>query len=157
MTIIALFRCDRIMMFIGKGMWRGVSKWAAGSVLMTFPVLLLCACASGYSLPAGLPDTARRAAYEVSPEVYELRRENERFRVMLARWKPGQSDDWHTHHGDVVNYSLSDCKLQGVLPGGNVMTLVRQKGDIGFNGKDSIHKVTNAGEEDCTMLIIEQK
>ena len=104
-----------------------------------------------------LPESAKQHAYEASPDVYELIGENDKFRVMLATWKPGQSDEWHTHHGDLVNYNLTDCKLGGEMPGGKSGTLERKKGDAGFNVKGDVHKVTNIGTSDCVLLIVERK
>ncbi|MDX3985755.1 MAG: hypothetical protein QHC88_10930 [Achromobacter sp.] len=104
-----------------------------------------------------LPESANQHAYEASRDIYTLLKENDKFRVMLATWKPGQSDEWHTHHGDLVNYNLTDCKLRGELPDGRVATLERKKGEAGFNIKNDVHKVTNVGDSECVLLIVERK
>jgi len=103
------------------------------------------------------PLSANSHAYEASPDVYQLIGEDDHFRVILARWKPGQSDAWHTHHGDLVNYALTDCKLEGQIPGGQSGAFERKQGEAGFNPKGSIHKVRNAGDGDCVLLIVERK
>jgi hypothetical protein len=104
-----------------------------------------------------LPETARLHANEASPDIYKLLTENQHFRVMLATWKPGQNDEWHTHWGELVNYNLTDCTLKGELPDGKTAELVRKKGEAGFNAAKSVHKVTNVGKEDCVLLIVERK
>lgn len=104
-----------------------------------------------------LPEAWKRHAHEASPEVYKLLAENEHFRVMLAKWQPGQSDEWHTHHGDLVNFNLTDCELKGEIPGGKMGQLVRKSGEAGFNSAQSTHKVTNIGKKECVLLIVERK
>ena len=104
-----------------------------------------------------LPPFANLHAYEASPDVYQLLEENDHFRVMLATWKPGQSDEWHTHHGDLVNYALTDCELKGQGADGQFGAFERRKGESGFNAKGSVHKVGNVGDSICTLLIVERK
>jgi hypothetical protein len=104
-----------------------------------------------------LPQSARLHAYEASPDVYKLLEENDHFRVILATWHPGQSDQWHTHHGNLVNYALTDCNLDGQGPDGQSGAFERRKGESGFNSEGSIHKVANVGDSDCILLIVERK
>ncbi len=123
--------------------------------------LLLPAAVFGAGLAAhaqvALPQSANLHADEASPDVYKLLEEDEHFRVLLATWKPGQSDAWHTHHGDLVNYALTDCKLEGQIPDGRSGAFERRQGEAGFNAKGSIHKVKNVGAGDCVLLIVERK
>lgn len=112
-----------------------------------------------FPLPASaedLPETAKLSAEEVSPEVYSLIAENEHFRVMMAIWAPGQSDGWHSHHHDLTNFTLTDCTLKGENPDGGSGQLFREAGTAGFNTK-STHKVTNVGDSECRLLIVELK
>jgi hypothetical protein len=104
-----------------------------------------------------IPDSASRHAYEASPEIYELLDDNDHFRIMRATWQPGQSDEWHTHHGDLVNYALTDCTLESQGPNGQAGTFGRAKGVAGFNAEGSIHKVANVGGSICILLIVERK
>lgn len=103
-----------------------------------------------------LPDTASQHAHEASPDVYKLLGENEHFRVILATWKPGQSDEWHSHADNLANYTLTDCQLVGALPDGRTGELIRKKDTVGFNTK-STHKVKNTGSGECILLIVERK
>ncbi len=106
--------------------------------------------------PEKLPANAGQHAHEASPDVYRLLEENQHFRVILAVWKPGQSDQWHSHADELANYTLTDCQLKGLLPDGKVGELMRKKGTVGFNSK-STHKVTNTGSGECVLLIVERK
>lgn len=126
------------------------------AALLSALLLTLDGEVAAQSAPS-LPSSAHQHAYEASPDIYKLVQENESFRVMLAVWKPGQSDNWHTHHGDLTNYNLTDCKLRGELPDGKIGTLERKAGEAGFNAKNSIHRVTNIGAADCVLLIVERK
>ena len=105
----------------------------------------------GFLPSLGLP------AYEASPDVYKLIAENEHFRVILATWKPGQSDEWHTHTGDLTNYALTYCKNKVEFPDGRIEEFEREKGVAGFNPIGTAHRVTNIGSDECVLLIIERK
>jgi quercetin dioxygenase-like cupin family protein len=105
----------------------------------------------------GLPSALASPAYEASPDVYQLIAENEHFRVMLATWKPGQSDDWHTHAGDLTNYALTPCKNRVEFPDGRIEEFNREEGEAGFNPIGTAHRVTNIGSDECVLLIIERK
>jgi hypothetical protein len=125
------------------------------SLMAVLPLTLIGFTVAAQS-PVKLPDTARLLPHEASGDVYKLLSENQHFRVLLATWKPGQSDEWHTHGGNLVNFNLTDCQLKGELPDGRMAELVRKKDAVGFNTPDT-HKVTNVGKSDCVLLIVERK
>ncbi|MBR1176985.1 hypothetical protein JQ617_23745 [Bradyrhizobium sp. KB893862 SZCCT0404] len=128
-----------------------------GALLLSILSVALLGVTPAAQAEDKLPASAKLHANEASPDIYKLLAENEHFRVMLATWKAGQSDDWHTHQGDLVNYNLTDCELKGELPGGKMGQLVRKKGEAGFNTANSTHKVTNIGKDECVLLIVERK
>lgn len=103
-----------------------------------------------------LPESAMSSAEVASPDVYVLVAENDLFRVLLATWAPGQSDEWHSHHYELTNYTLTDCTLRGENPDGSSGQLFAEAGTVGFNSI-STHKVTNVGESTCRLLIVERK
>ncbi len=95
-------------------------------------------------------------SFEASPDMYKVIGEDKNFRVILATWKPGQSDAMHSHAGDLTNYTLTECQLKGVAPDGKGGELTRKKGTVGFNTA-SVHQVTNTGSNECVLLIVERK
>jgi len=104
-----------------------------------------------------IPDSAKLPCYETSPEVYNLLSEDEHFRVILATFQPGQGDEWHTHATDLTNYTLTECHLRALLPHETTGELSRESNTVGFSSAGSMHKVTNIGEGECRLLIVERK
>jgi hypothetical protein len=45
-----------------------------------------------------------------SPDVSKVIAESGDTRVILATWKPGQRDEWHSHPANTVAYALTDCE-----------------------------------------------
>ena len=109
----------------------------------------------------GVPPTtlAQDAApsYKASPEVYTLISENEHFRVIMATWKPGQRDAWHSHAGPLVAYRLSDCKGRAHQADGKFQDGENKRGSVSYNPVISSHSIENTGTSDCQVLIVERK
>ncbi len=57
--------------------------------------------------PVALADTAPRSA-TASADVYKMLADDKGLRVLVATWKPGQRDLWHSHPVMGV-YWLTDC------------------------------------------------
>src|SRR5262245_56087771 len=85
----------------------------------------LCACSSSSS-PTSTPEPAEPTAeaaddkpaqpeseagdpVSVSPDVYKVLQENDRFRVLIATWAPGQRDKHH-RHPRMLAYALTPIK-----------------------------------------------
>src|ERR1039457_2064306 len=76
----------------------------------------LLACAALLVVRPASADDAPRS-YVASPEVYKVIAENNKTRVILATWKPGQRDAWHSHPVTGV-YFLTDCEARIHSPDG---------------------------------------
>lgn len=96
-------------------------------------------------------------SYKASPDVYKLISENEHFRVILATWKPGQRDKWHSHEGPLAGYRLTDCKLKAYNPDGKSSAREAKRGEVLYNPVIVSHSVENVGITDCQLLIVEKK
>lgn len=97
-------------------------------------------------------------SYKAFPEVYQLISENENFRVIMATWKPGQRDKWHSHEGPAAIYRLTDCNMRAHTPDGKLVDRpVAKRGSVNFNPTIASHSLENVGTTDCQMLIIEKK
>ena len=96
-------------------------------------------------------------AHQVSPDIYKIVGEDHTFRVMLATWIPGASDQWHIHKNNLTNYAVTDCEFSVESPSGEVWEVSRTAGSVGFNPCNTAHRVTNIGSKPCTLLIVENK
>ncbi|MHB8880130.1 MAG: cupin domain-containing protein [Thermodesulfovibrionales bacterium] len=97
-------------------------------------------------------------SYKESPDVYKMISENEHFRVILATWKPGQRDKWHSHAGPSTIYRLTDCNMRAHTPDGKVVDRpVAKRGSVGHNPTVTSHSLENVGTTDCQLLIVEKK
>ena len=97
-------------------------------------------------------------SYKEVPDMYQLLSENEHFRVILATWKPGQRDKWHSHEGPAAIYRLTDCNLRAYTPDGKVVDRpIAKKGSVNFNPVITSHSLENVGTADCQLLIVEKK
>ena len=96
-------------------------------------------------------------SYVADPTVYKLIGENETFRVVLATWKPGQRDAYHSH-SELVAYRLTDCKGRGYKADGTVAGEGENKaGSLRFQKPVASHSVENTGSAECRVLIVERK
>ena len=96
-------------------------------------------------------------SYKASPEVYKLIGENEQFRVVLATFKPGQRDAFHSHPGNLVAYPLTNCTNRFYTPDGKFREAAGKKGAAIFTPATSSHSVQNTGKTRCQVLIVERK
>lgn len=96
-------------------------------------------------------------SYEASPDVYKLISENEHFRVVMATWKPGQRDAWHSHAGPLVAYRLSDCQSTVHTPDGKSESRQAKRGAVSYNPVIASHSLENTSTTECQVLIVEKK
>ena len=96
-------------------------------------------------------------SYVASPGVYKIIAENEKYRVILATWKPGQRDEWHSHPTG-ANYALNDCGTHRIhTPDGKFTDISKKAGDARMMTVIPSHAVENTGTVDCTQVIFEPK
>jgi len=109
-------------------------------------------------LPVGASaDGTAPLSHLADPKVYKLIGENETFRVVLATWKPGQRDAYHSH-SELVAYRLTDCKGRGYKADGTVAGEGNNKaGSLRFQKPVASHSVENIGSAECRVLIVERK
>ena len=96
-------------------------------------------------------------SYVADPGVYKLLAENELFRVVLATWKPGQRDTYHSHSANAA-YRLGDCKVRVYGPDGKVTREGEAKaGTVNLQTPISSHSLENISSHECQVLIVERK
>jgi hypothetical protein len=96
-------------------------------------------------------------SYVADPGVYKLLAENELFRVVLATWKPGQRDTYHSHSANAA-YRLGDCKVRVYGPDGKVTREAEAKaGTVNLQAPIPSHSLQNISSHECQVLIVERK
>jgi quercetin dioxygenase-like cupin family protein len=91
---------------------------------------------------------------KVSPEVYRVLVESTRQRLLLATWKPGQTDKAHGHP-PVVAYALTD--LEGIVTGdsGKQKRIKLRAGASFYQNPERSHSFKNVGSAPAQMLLLE--
>ncbi len=94
-------------------------------------------------------------ALKGAPDVYSLIMENEKVRVLSAKFKPGQKTAMHSHPDHVI-YVLKSGKLKITLPGGQSNEVVLKKGQAIWMQAGQ-HAAENIGRYEANNLVVEIK
>jgi quercetin dioxygenase-like cupin family protein len=92
---------------------------------------------------------------EVGPDVYKLRFENERVRVMEITFAPGAKIDMHSHPDHIACF-LTDGKLVLSYPDGTTKDMEGKAGDAAWIPAEA-HGALNPGTTEVKGLVIELK
>lgn len=105
---------------------------------------------------APLPWTGATApdAATASPGVYKVLKENDRFRLLLVTFEPGQRDAWHSHPENGV-YLLTDLEGTVHVAGGESRPIRADAGTVIMQQPSAKHSFENRGSETARMLIFE--
>ena len=116
---------------------------------------------TGFAFMSVQPSVAKDAptAPEASPDVYKIIAENDQFRVIEARWMPGQRDNAHSHPGDRVSLFVTACKLRLISPDGTYRDASPAAGKavVRTDKPVSSHIAQNIGDEICVLRLVELK
>ncbi len=120
-------------------------------------LLLVLGAALGSATTFAISNRAMAAqdAVKVSPQLYEVRLENDRVRVLEYRMRPGQTEPKHDHPPFVV-YFLGDAVVRATAADGARSETKVTRGDVGWRD-NTTHTIENAGTTDIHALIIEPK
>ena len=114
--------------------------------------------AAGLATPVPVLAQNPPPSYIAAPDVYKLIAENDQFRVILATWKPGQRDAWHSHAGPLAAYRLAtDCKARIHTPDGKIRDVSGKAGEVNFNPSVASHSYENVETTECRSLLVERK
>jgi len=119
-------------------------------VLALLPAALYAAGAGWAQTPTAPP------GFVVSPEVYKVIAESDKYRVIEVVWKPGQRDKVHSHP-DAATYYLTDCRLRNYSASGTPQDGARLAGRAGVQEPIAAHSMENIGTTDCRMIMFEPK
>ncbi len=115
------------------------------------------ACVGLGGLVVATADDGAPLSYKADPSVYKLLAENEMFRVVLATWKPGQRDAYHSHSANAV-YRLTECSNRAYDADGKVAgERAYMAGSVALQNPVPKHSVENIGSKECQVLIVERK
>ena len=92
---------------------------------------------------------------KLSPQLYDVRFENDRLRVLEYRAKPGQKEPMHSHPPGVV-YLFSDSVMRTTLPNGATSGAPRKAGELYWRDFTT-HAAENIGETESHALAVELK
>lgn len=112
------------------------------------------------ALAGGLLIAAATAAFaqdplEVAPDMYKLKFENERVRVMEVTFAPGASIAMHSHPDHFVHVA-SGGKLALSYPDGMSKEVEAKSGDILWMDAES-HAAKNLADTEVKLLVVELK
>jgi quercetin dioxygenase-like cupin family protein len=92
---------------------------------------------------------------KISPQLYKVRFENDRVRVLEYTLKPGEKEPTHSHPAGII-YALSDAKIRGIRQGASPSDASAKTGDVMWR-EPITHAVENIGTTDVRALAIEVK
>ena len=91
----------------------------------------------------------------ISPQLYSVRFENDRVRVLEYRLKPGGKEPMHSHPAGVV-FALADATVRTTLPNGTVVAYPSHAGDVLW--RDAVtHSAENVGSTEAHYYAVELK
>ncbi len=87
----------------------------------------------------------------------EVLMENEHVKVWNLDLQPGQSSQWHHHDHWHVTIVAVPGTLKAEFTDGTSSTETYEVGAVHFRDKDSVHRVTNVGDDRYVNVIVELK
>lgn len=95
--------------------------------------------------------------YVADPSVYKLTFEDPIFRVIVATWKPGQTDKPHSHPVPSVVYALTNCTIKLTPAWGEPRIVKTKAGQAATVPYEASHTATNLSRWTCRAVFVEHK
>lgn len=106
---------------------------------------------TGAAMEGDVPD-----AVTSSPDNYQVLRESNTARLVLAHWAPGEADNLHNHL-EMIVYALTDVTLQLTTRDGATREVVLRAGESLVSESDGGHTAKNVGKEEARLLLLEPR
>ena len=90
----------------------------------------------------------------VSPEIYEVLLENDHVKVLMVTFDSGEGDEMHDHN-PMTFHVIEGGKAKVTLPDGSVNEREIPSGFTGYDPKGQRHQVTNVGDNQVKILLVE--
>jgi quercetin dioxygenase-like cupin family protein len=110
-----------------------------------FLILIVCLSSLGFAQDPS----------KVSPDIYKVITDNDDVTVMEITFKPGQSDNMHSHLVHTV-YVIQGGKIKLTMPDGTAKEMEIPSGASMHLGP-ATHMATNVGETELKLLAVEHK
>lgn len=114
--------------------------------------LLGTACGVALTLSASQADLD---PVKVSPQLYRVRLENERVRVLEYHLAPGAKESMHSHVSGVV-YVMSGATLRATSPEGKTTESEAASGEVIWRDPTT-HALENIGKTEAAAMVVEVK
>ena len=92
---------------------------------------------------------------KLSPQLYSVRLENDRVRVLEYRLKPGEKELMHSHSPGLV-FVLNPATMRSTFPDGKISEISSKAGDVSWREATS-HSLENIGKTEAHNLAVEMK
>ena len=89
-----------------------------------------------------------------SPDIYEILLENEHVKVMMVTFEAGEGDQMHDHN-PMTFHVIQGGKAKVTMPDGTVNEREIPSGFTGYNPEGQRHQVTNIGDSQVRILLVE--
>jgi quercetin dioxygenase-like cupin family protein len=97
--------------------------------------------------------SAPRDAVAVSPQLYTVKLENDRVRVLEYALPPGRSEPLHSHGSFVVRF-MGDARIRATPAGGPPAESAVTRGDVAWRGEPASHAIENIGTTPVEAFIV---
>ena len=104
--------------------------------------------------PASAEDAPR--SYVASPDVYKVIADDGKTRVILATWRPGQRDQWHSHPPTGV-YFLTDCEPRVHTPDGKFVDTGHKAGSAAVQTAIPSHSFESRLNAEYRCIIVKRE
>ena len=96
--------------------------------------------------------------YVASPEIYKVIAESGDTRIILASWKAGQRNAWHSHPPGTSVYALTDCEAFRLYsPDGQSLDASVKAGHAEVHTTVHSHSFENRSKAECKILFVENE
>ena len=118
-----------------------------------FALGLICgAILTGILLNAQQPEMD---PVKISPQLYKVRLENDKVRVLEYHLKPGGKEPMHSHSSGIV-YILTEARMRVTNPDGSKSEATGKAGDVLWR-EPVAHSIENIGSTEAHAIAVELK
>lgn len=125
-------------------------------IRVLYLVLGMAVGAGGAALALAQAGGAPRDAVAVSPQLYTVKLENDRVRVLEYALQPGRSEPLHSHGSFVVRF-MGDARIRATPLGGQPAESAVKRGDVAWRGEPASHAIENVGSTPVEAFIVDVK
>lgn len=103
----------------------------------------------------GSTQTAQNDPTKVDEKHYSIEVENERVRVLRARYGPHEKSEMHAHPA-LIGVMMTDGRIRMSYPDGRTEEITGKAGDV-MNMPPTVHQPENLSDQPLEIILIELK